>query len=361
MQDSYKQLARVLDHIPNGFPATESGVELKLLAKLFTPEEAALASRLTLEPQSSQSIAQQAGLDERETYDLLKGMTKKGLIEAEKGEGSLFFKLMPFMVGFYERQNARIDEEFAQLFEVYYREAFNKIMSLKPSVHRVIPIEKTIPLNIEVMPYERASTYIENAQSWGVLPCICRVQKRLIGQACKHSEENCLVFSPKPKAFDRTDAIRAISKEEALEILVAAGNEGLVHSTGNVQKGINYICNCCTCSCGVLRGIAEFGELNAVGRSDFYACIDESLCTACGICIDHCQFKALTLHKNETLCGVNRARCYGCGLCISSCPMGALSLVQKTSAEIETPPVTETEWREIRTKVRTDLLQSTIN
>ncbi|HLP58444.1 MAG TPA: 4Fe-4S binding protein [Candidatus Deferrimicrobium sp.] len=354
MQDIYKQLAHVLDRIPNGFPGTESGVELKLLAKLFTQEEAALASRLTLEPQAPQSIAQQAGLDERETYDMLKGMTKKGLIEAEKGEGRLFFKLIPFMVGFYERQNARIDEEFAHLFEAYYREAFNKIMSLKPSVHRVIPVEKNIPVNIEVMPYQRASTYIENAQSWGVLPCICRVQKRLIGQACKHSEENCLVFTSKPNAFDRTDAIRAVSKAEALEILIAAGREGLVHSTGNVQEGINYICNCCTCSCGVLRGIAEYGELNAIGRSDFYVSIDESLCSGCGICIEHCQFKALKLPNDENVCSVNRARCYGCGLCISSCPLGALSLVQKTAAEIEPPPVTETEWRKIRAKARTE-------
>ncbi|MCU0286214.1 MAG: 4Fe-4S binding protein [Acidobacteria bacterium] len=350
--DIYKQLANILDRIPNGFPETESGVELKLLAKLFTPAEAALACFLTLEPQNPKTIAQQAGQDDRETYEILKGMTKKGLIEAEKGEGGLFFKLIPFMVGFYERQNARIDEEFAHLFEAYYREAFNKIMSVKPSVHRIIPIEKNIPHNIEVMPYERASTYIENAQSWGVLPCICRVQKRLIGQQCKHTEENCLVFSKKPNAFDRTDTIRAIGKEEAREILINAGQEGLVHSIGNVQEGINYICNCCTCSCGILRGIVEYGELNAIARSDFYADIDESLCSACGICIEHCQFKALKLQSEENNCKVNLARCYGCGLCISSCPLGAISLKQKPSTDIEPPPATEKEWRQIRANAR---------
>lgn len=354
MQDIYKQLARILDRIPNGFPETESGVELKLLAKLFSPEEAALACQLTLEPQTARAIAQQTGRDEQETFTMLKTMTKKGLIEIEKGESSLAFKLLPFMVGFYEHQNARIDEEFAHLFEDYYREAFNKIMSLKPSVHRVIPIEQTIPLDIEVMPYERASTYVENAQSWGVLPCICRVQKRLIGQGCNHSEENCLVFSQKPKAFDRTDAIRALSKEEALEILAAAGREGLVHSTGNVQKGVSYICNCCTCSCGVLRGIAEFGELNAIARSDFHISIDESLCSACGLCIDRCQFKALEIHQDKNVCSVNLVRCYGCGLCVSACTSGAFSLVQKPPVEIEPPPVTETEWREKRAKARMD-------
>ena len=39
----YRKLAERLDAIPNGFPETESGVELKLLAKIYSPEEAALA------------------------------------------------------------------------------------------------------------------------------------------------------------------------------------------------------------------------------------------------------------------------------------------------------------------------------
>lgn len=348
MQDIYKQLALTLDRIPSGFPETKSGVELKLLAKLFTPDEAALACNLNLEPQSARVIAQQTGQDEQVILAMLKGMTEKGIIEDETVEGNLAFKLVPFIVGFSERQNARVDKEFAHLYETYYQEAFHKIMSVKPSVHRVIPIEKHIPLNIEVMPYERASNFIENAHSWGVKRCVCRVQKQLIGQGCKHSVENCLAFSDKNNAFDTLDFIRPIGKEEALKILSNAGNEGLIHSTRNVQNGLTYICNCCTCCCGILRGLAEFGELNAVGRSDFYMTVDESLCTACGLCIEYCQFKALNLRDDENVCSVNRSRCYGCGLCVTSCPMEALSLKQKTAAEIEPPPVTQAEWKEKR-------------
>ena len=53
-EDIYCKLAQRLDAIPNGFPTTQSGVELRLLAKIFTPEEAALASvmRLIREPVS---------------------------------------------------------------------------------------------------------------------------------------------------------------------------------------------------------------------------------------------------------------------------------------------------------------------
>ena len=38
----YRKLAKVLDTLPNGFPATENGLEIKILKKIFTPEEADL-------------------------------------------------------------------------------------------------------------------------------------------------------------------------------------------------------------------------------------------------------------------------------------------------------------------------------
>ncbi len=37
--DPYKLLAEHLDALPNGYPATSDGVELKILRKLFTPDE----------------------------------------------------------------------------------------------------------------------------------------------------------------------------------------------------------------------------------------------------------------------------------------------------------------------------------
>ncbi|MEA1898149.1 MAG: 4Fe-4S binding protein [Bacteroidota bacterium] len=351
MNDIYQKLADCLDQIPNGFPKTKSGVELKLLAKLFNPEEAKLASTLNLEHQSIKEIAEKNNAEESEVKSLLIGMVKKGLIELKREEGKGFtFFLIPFVVGFYERQNAKIDKEFAELFEVYYKESFHKTMIVDPSVHRIIPVEKTIPVNIDVMPYEKASTYLDNARSWGVLDCICRVQQKLIGKGCDHPVENCLVFTERPGSFDRIDDIKAISKEEALDILAEADKAGLVHSTSNTQEEVNYICNCCTCSCGVLRGIAEYGSLNSIARSDFYAVVDKNLCNACEICIDRCQFNALQMI--DDICVVDTSFCYGCGLCVTSCSTGALSLEQKNPEELILPAYSEKEWREKREKAK---------
>jgi len=352
MNPIFKKLAAVLDRIPNGFPATESGVELKILEKLFSLPQAELATHLTLEGQTAKQVARRSGLEERECFLLLKKMTRKGLIEAEPGKGGLAFRLIPFIVGFYEKQNARIDAEFARLFEQYYREALHRIMDMNPPVHRVIPVETAIPLQVEVMPYERASHYLNRARAWGVLPCICRVQQALIGKGCTHSRENCLVFSSRPGAFDRTDAIRAIPREEAFEILDQARREGLIHSTGNRRDGLTYICNCCTCCCGVIRGVTEFGHLNAVARSDFLAGVDENLCTGCGLCVDRCPFGALRVETEEGRCRVDSRHCFGCGLCVSSCPRTALFLGPKPGDQLKAPPEDERAWRKARAEAR---------
>lgn len=347
MNKAYEILADRLDKTPNGFPRTKSGVELKLLAKLFTPVEALLASAMSLDHESIRTIAAKSSAGEPETRSMLAGMVKKGLIDMKKQEGTgLVFALIPFVVGFYERQYAKIDREFAELFEAYYKESFHKVMIINPSVHRIIPIEKTIPVNIDVMPYEKASTYLDQARSWGVLKCICRVQKKLVGQGCDHSLENCLAFSVRPGAFDRREEIRSITRDEALMILAEADREGLVHATGNMQEEINYICNCCICSCGVLRGMAEYGSLHSIARSDFYALVDEELCTACETCIARCQFKALKIEDDR--CVVDKTFCFGCGLCVTSCTSGALSLSQKSPEELTPPPLTEKEWRQKR-------------
>jgi len=351
MNNNYEMLANELDKIPNGFPRTKSGVELKLLAKLFTPEDASLAATLSMDPKSLTEIAVENKLEESEAKSMLISMVKRGLIDLKREEGRGFvFHLIPFVVGFYERQNAKIDKEFAELFEKYYHEAFNQTMLSHPSVHRIIPLEKAIPVDIDVMPYEKASTYLDQAQSWGVIDCICRVQKNLIGKGCNHTVMNCLVFSPKPGAFKKSEEIESLSRDEALEILAEADREGLVHSVNNAQTEVYYVCNCCTCSCGVLRGMVEYGSENSIARSDFYALVDADLCSGCEACIDRCAFNAMSMV--DGICEVDRTACYGCGLCISSCETEALSLVQKGLDELSPPPADDIEWRKVRAASR---------
>ena len=138
--------------------------------------------------------------------------------------------------------------------------------------------------------------------------------------------------------------------EEARQILRESEEAGLVHTTGNYRDGTNYICNCCTCCCGVLRGVAEFGVPTAVARSDFRAVVDEASCTGCGICVESCQFGALSLQDEVSV--VDYARCLGCGLCAINCPVSALHLERRPEGEVPLPPADINEWREQRMDAR---------
>jgi len=167
-QNIYKKLARKLDAIPNGFPETESGVELKLLAKIFTPEEAELASEMRLTPESAEQIARRTNRDPVKATVILEEMVSKRLIEAV-GEGEQRrFCLRPFVVGFYEGQLGRMDEELARLFEEYYPAFAMEVLSKSPSIHKVIPVEKSIPVEVQVFPYEQASALLKKAKSFAV-------------------------------------------------------------------------------------------------------------------------------------------------------------------------------------------------
>jgi ferredoxin len=345
--DAYERLARHLDALPNGFPLTQSGVERRLLARIFSPEDAELAAQLRLTLETPAQVAERLGGDPRELGARLKDMARKGQVAVERTDQGLVFGALPFVFGIYENQVGSLDREFAQLFEDYYKEAYGRELALRPQLHRVIPVEEAVEAGIEIRPYESAAEIIAQAKAWGVLDCICRTQKALIGEPCSHPIDVCMAFSQTPNAFDRHPVIRALTQAESRGVLRRASEAGLVHSVSNSQQDVIYICNCCTCSCGLLRGLAELGIADAVARSAFVARVNEEDCVGCDLCLDRCQFSALSL---DGVAHIDPRRCVGCGVCSLACPEGALVLVRREAAEVTAPPVDESEWRRQRAR-----------
>ena len=71
--------------------------------------------------------------------------------------------------------------------------------------------------------------------------------------------------------------------------------------------------------------MTKFGMRTMVS-SGYVAAIDESNCTACGLCVDHCPFDALAM--DGALASVNSAKCMGCGVCQSQCAFEAIALMR---------------------------------
>lgn len=345
----YQLLAQRLDSLPNGFPPSPDGLEIRLLERLYTPEEAALTALLRLTLENSHQITARIGGDHKQIREMLKSMAKRGLINAGRVDGGIGYGLLPFVVGIYELQVNNLDAELAQLFEQYYQQSFGQMLKIEPAVHRVIPVGESVQVDMEIRPYESAADIVRNANAWGVVECICRKQKTLIGDPCDHPLEVCMMLNNQPGAFDSSSYIRALTLDEALQTLQVAAEAGLVHTVSNNQHGESYICNCCTCSCGILRGISELGIANAVAHSAFVNSVDEELCLACEDCLAYCQFEALSI---DLIAQVDQLRCVGCGVCVQACPEDALILVRRQEPDVLPVPRSKSEWLQQRASFR---------
>ncbi len=346
----YEKLAEVLDKIPNAFPVAEDGTHLRVLEWIFTPEEADLASKLKMKGETAEEIAIRLNLDKKEVEELLETMESKGQISAYYSEEGRKYALMEWIVGIYEEQLFRMDEEFAKLIEEYFKKTkFGGLMETKPPVHRVIPVNKVIKTEIEIHPFEEVEKFIEGAKSWGVRDCICKVQKGLIGEECNYSKTVCLVFAPVENYFQNDKNTKPITKEESLRLLRHAEDSGLVHTTRNTQDSVYYICNCCSCCCGILRGLIEFEKPHAFAKANYVMTVDEDSCIGCETCLDRCQFEALEII--DGICNVNE-RCVGCGVCALVCPEDALQLAKRKTDQFEKYPATRKDWVEQKAKAR---------
>ena len=346
-ETAYEHLAGALNGLPNGFPRTASGVEIRMLKKIFSPEEARLASHVTGEMKAVESIAKRAGTPARDAGRDLIALAKRGLVWPGKVDGEVAFRLAPFIVGIYESQLGTMDEELARLFERYMEEGGAVgIMKPLPSLHRVLPGHGAIEPET-ILPYDDVRAIIEKGKTFRVRGCICRVQQDLIGERkCDFPLENCLMIygSERPPSPDD------ISMERALEILDETEKVGLVHSTSNVINELTYICNCCGCCCGILRGFNEWGIDEAIARANYLAAIDPEKCTGCEICIDRCQVGAISMNDGDAV--VNLERCIGCGLCVTGCPSDAARLNRKPDADIVNPPGDYETWERERLRNR---------
>ena len=340
--DVYERLADALDRLPNGFPRTASNVEIPLLKKIFSQQEASLASRLCGDMEPIEVIAERVGLSAEDARTGLMKMARRGLLWFDEQPGRLRFRLAPFVVGIYEAQLESMDHELAHLVEQYMMDGGAVgIMKPQPALHRVVPAQSAVKSEW-ILPYDDVRAILLASKTFRVRDCICRVQQDYIGRRCNFPLRTCIGFSSVERPPGRND----ISQEEALAILDEVEDIGLVHTVSNVVKGFGYVCNCCGCCCGILRGINEWGVENSVAHANYHAVIDPDECLGCGTCTERCQVHAVSMKGGVAV--VERERCIGCGLCVTGCPNNVARLQRKPDAEIVNPPRDYSAWEHQR-------------
>ena len=325
--DAYTTLRQFLDQFPLGFPATDSGVEIKILRKLFTEEEARIAVHLTPFPENAKEVSKRSGLSIEHLEKMLEQMSLKGLIFRSKRQDEMLYNTAPFMVGIYEYSVGRMDKELAALYKEYYETAYQKEMgeSNIPGF-KAVPVGENISSDIAVLPYRLIEEEIREANCIAVTPCICRKEARLNGEGCTHELETCLSFGVAAEYYIKNGIGRKIDADEAINILKKADEAGLVHACTNVKHLAN-ICNCCPCCCASMKGITGKGLLREKFFNPLYEpVIETESCTLCSTCLDRCPVKAIEIGDAIS---VNRDKCLGCGLCATACPLELISMIPR--------------------------------
>ena len=291
----------------------ENAPEYYSLAGILTDDEADVAIAAGLrKSRTAEYLAKKVGKPVDEVEKIAKHLAWIGVFRCtrnpETGVDEYFMQIFaPGIMEMLVNNQELLDThpEVGRAFEEYTRIRMATMSPLLPNGYglmRVIPVESAIKDIPNVSDYEKLSYYLNKYDTFCVSPCSCRASRTSINDGCGHlAEEMCVQMGKGAEHYIRTGRARQITREEALEIIHRAEENGLMHDIPNIEEAGDSaaICNCCSCACFGLRVGLMFGARDAI-RSNFVAQVDEAKCVACAQCVEVCPANALRL--GQKLC-----------------------------------------------------------
>jgi len=340
----YRDLQRHMDRMPGGFPEVESGLDIKLLKRFFTPEEAEMATQLSMKPEPLARIynrVKNTGMSVEELRQLLDRMMRKGVIlTVEEDYDETHYCNAEFaMGGIFNFQLNNLTKDLLTDYHQYQAERRSKARSGAGGglPMRTIPVEQSIPIpeKYRVSDYDSVRNLVENARGKiAVANCICRLTSQILEEGCQKTDliEACLMIGPDHARRHVDMGIgRYVTKEETFEILDKAKKDGLVLQPENSQRP-DTICICCGDCCVLLKMLNQHPRPVEMYVTNFYAEVDRELCLGCNICVGKCQLNAVAIV--DGIAEVNLDRCIGCGNCVALCPQEAMKLMKKEPEKV---------------------------
>ncbi len=335
----YRALQKHLNTMPVGYPATLTGVELRLLARFFTAEEAQAALNIGWRLETFDEIyqrARQKGYAEGQFQELIESMANKGSIFSSVSGEQKRYACHPFIIGMYEMMVTRSTPSFYLDTRDYMMQGYStEYYATKVRQMRVIPIQASVTPQLSIATYDDIRQLVDQAQDRiGVTKCICKMSKDKLGKHCEVTDrrEICIGFRDFYDIYDRNEGWgRTISKQEAFEILDQNEKDGLVLMPSSMQDA-QFVCSCCGCCCGIMELVSMMPRSVDFVESNYRAVLKTETCTGCGICKKRCHMQAIIYDDTSATAkaiAIDERKCIGCGLCVSTCKSKSLSLSRK--------------------------------
>jgi len=331
----YIRLREYLDRLPIGYPATESGEEMRVLRHLFTPEEAELALNLSMTPEPLGRIhrrLKKTGISRSDLEKVLDRMVSKGSIMGGEKRGEKTYSMVPLAVGMFEFQVDRLTRGFVEDMWQYLGGPFGEeLHRTRTPQLRAIPIEKSLPLprDYPISTHDSIRELVDDLDGpFAVTNCICKQGKDILGDSCRYTDlrEVCLLFKGMAEYMLGLGIGRTITKREVFDILQKAAEAGLVLQPQNTQRP-EFVCCCCGDCCGILVSAKKLPRPAELFANNFYAVVNPDMCNGCSDCLERCQMEAITVPGD--VARVDLDRCIGCGNCTVVCAAGAVELRKK--------------------------------
>lgn len=337
--DVYRALADHLDEFVVGFPTSPAAIAI--LKVLFPGEEAEVGLALSFEPRTLEQWRQAMPEKADRLAGLLESMASRGTVYSEQRPGrERVYRLLPSIVGFSETpffsgRETDATRELAPLWLQYFKEKYGEELERGVPLVRVIPVSEALEDSSEVLPYDALRDKVLSSTYAAVASCPCRQMWRLNGQGCSHSLGNCLHFGSMARYMVERGMARHITGQEALDIIKAATDEGLVHVCDNIQGVLTTVCNCCSCCCAFLTTM-RWGR-DSLARSNYVAAPSADDCVGCSACSERCPVGAVS-QGTGGVAEVREELCIGCGVCVPTCATGTMALGRRPREEAPPDP-----------------------
>lgn len=288
------------------------------LAAFGTEEMAKIALKMKVrKAHTFDEIQKMTGIEPKHLQEVLDRMNYMGLLEYdwENPKKEKQYTVKTFVPGTAEMLNMRPDNykdhpEVAEFFELETYLPLAGITQMIPpggagtGMH-AIPVEKAIESVPNTNSLEHISHWLEKYDGHiAVGPCSCRLERAERGVGCADDPNFWCIGLGEFADYCNQSKFPGhyITKEEALEILKKAEDNGFVHQTTNIdgEDKIFGICNCNPQICNALRTSMLYNTPNLTA-SAYRAKVDPENCVACGRCVEFCPAGAVRLGRKLNL------------------------------------------------------------